>query len=91
MAHKNHPGKRSSGTTSTNGRGLRLVDVIYLVFLTLRRALNVTVLVIGWCGTFPAVNALKTYTCPECNRPIPLGTAHLVVWQKAIHWGVLRH
>lgn len=27
-----------------------------------------------------AENALKTYTCPECQRPIPPGTAHLVAW-----------
>ncbi|MDO4252585.1 MAG: ATP/GTP-binding protein [Rothia sp. (in: high G+C Gram-positive bacteria)] len=29
----------------------------------------------------PAVNAVKTYTCPECSRSIPPQTAHLVVWE----------
>jgi len=31
----------------------------------------------------PAVNAQKTYTCPECYRPIPPRTAHLVAWQES--------
>ncbi|GGH59121.1 ATP/GTP-binding protein [Rothia aerolata] len=30
----------------------------------------------------PAVNAVKTYKCPECSRNIPPGVAHLVVWQE---------
>ncbi|MDO4898255.1 MAG: ATP/GTP-binding protein [Rothia sp. (in: high G+C Gram-positive bacteria)] len=30
----------------------------------------------------PAINALKTYKCPECERAIPPGTAHLVIWQQ---------
>lgn len=29
-----------------------------------------------------AVNALKTYTCPECHRPIRPGLAHLVIWRE---------
>ena len=36
-----------------------------------------------WLVQFmPGVNALKTYTCPECGRKIPPGIAHLVVWQE---------
>lgn len=30
----------------------------------------------------PAVNALKTYICPECGRKIPPRTAHLVIWRE---------
>ncbi|MEX3609623.1 ATP/GTP-binding protein [Rothia sp. LK2588] len=30
----------------------------------------------------PAVNARKTYKCPECHRSINPGIAHLVVWRE---------
>ncbi|MDO4917543.1 MAG: ATP/GTP-binding protein [Rothia sp. (in: high G+C Gram-positive bacteria)] len=30
----------------------------------------------------PAVNAKKTYKCPECGRNINPGIAHLVIWQE---------
>jgi hypothetical protein len=28
-----------------------------------------------------AAQAQKSYTCPACERPIPPGTAHVVVWR----------
>ena len=30
--------------------------------------------------TMPATSATKQYRCPGCERMIPLGTAHVVVW-----------
>ena len=87
MARKNHPGKRPSGTTSskwlrTTAGGGRDISRI------LDPAPTVESDRYGdWFVQYiPAVNARKTYTCPECYRPIPPGTAHLVVWQEATCW-----
>ncbi len=84
MARKNHPGKRPSGTTSskwlrTTAGGGRDISRI------LDPAPTVESDRYGdWFVQYiPAVNAQKTYTCPECYRPIPPGTAHLVVWQES--------
>lgn len=84
MARKNHPGKRPSGTTSskwlrTTAGGGRDISRI------LDPAPTVESDRYGdWFVQYiPAVNARKTYTCPECYRPIPPGTAHLVVWQES--------
>lgn len=38
----------------------------------------------------PSVNAIKTYKCPECERSITPGTAHLVVWQQDHMFGKQR-
>ncbi|WP_424826849.1 ATP/GTP-binding protein [Rothia mucilaginosa] len=83
MARKNHPGRRASGTTSDKwhhqapaGRDIsRILDPAP----RLERDRYGDWLV----QYIPAVNAQKTYTCPECYRPIPPRTAHLVVWQES--------
>ncbi|MDY6051014.1 MAG: ATP/GTP-binding protein [Rothia sp. (in: high G+C Gram-positive bacteria)] len=38
----------------------------------------------------PAINALKTYKCPECLCAIQPGVAHLVVWQHDHMFGAQR-
>lgn len=38
----------------------------------------------------PAINAIKTYKCPECERSITPGTPHLVVWQQDHMFGKAR-
>ncbi|WP_237209880.1 ATP/GTP-binding protein [Rothia nasimurium] len=38
----------------------------------------------------PSINAVKTYKCPECERPIRPGLAHLVVWQQDHMFGSQR-
>lgn len=38
----------------------------------------------------PAINAIKSYKCPECERQISPGTPHLVVWQQDHMFGKAR-
>jgi len=84
MARKNHPGKRPSGTTSskwlrtTAGGGRDISRILDPAPRIERDRFG------DWLVQYvPAVNALKTYTCPECNCPISPRTAHLVVWQES--------
>ena len=35
----------------------------------------------------PGGRALKPYTCPGCNSPIPVGMAHLVAWPEEPGFG----
>ncbi|MFV0406077.1 MAG: hypothetical protein ACK5LN_04545 [Propioniciclava sp.] len=40
--------------------------------------------------SMPADRANKLYTCPSCQRPIALGTAHVVAWPSETPLGQSR-
>lgn len=80
MARKNRPGKRASGNANkwTRTGGGRDITRVLDPEPTIERDRYG-----DWYVQYlPATNALKTYTCPECHRPIPPKTAHLVVWRE---------